>query len=149
MEGWFGGIKYDRVPKVAELDQAQLELIEVNAAINSQVRRPTCLYIKILSPQCIVVNPENQLPFIFSRVGSSLLGCIKNFSHPAWGRVLTNPLQLLYLATCLLIPWSSSQSKTQPEAYTDPVSEEQQGHIPCCRLRLQAMRSVNHIRLPS
>ena len=37
VEGWFGGIKYDHVPKVAELDRAQLELIEVNAAINSQV----------------------------------------------------------------------------------------------------------------
>ena len=37
VEGWFGGTKYDRVPKVAELNQEQLELIEVNAAINSQV----------------------------------------------------------------------------------------------------------------
>ena len=37
VEGWFGGIKFDRVPSAAELNQAQLELIEVNAAINSQV----------------------------------------------------------------------------------------------------------------
>lgn len=81
VEGWFGGIKYDRVPKVAELDQAQLELIEVNAAINSQVQHPTCLclYIKTLSPQCVVISPGNQFPFILSRVGSSLLGCIKAF----------------------------------------------------------------------
>lgn len=37
VEGWFGGLKYDRVPAAAELNQDQLQLIEVNAAINSQV----------------------------------------------------------------------------------------------------------------
>ena len=36
VEGWFGGVKYNRVPAAAELDQEQLQLIEVNAAINSQ-----------------------------------------------------------------------------------------------------------------
>ncbi|KAL3147298.1 hypothetical protein ABBQ32_002786 [Trebouxia sp. C0010 RCD-2024] len=36
VEGWFGGLKYDRVPAAAELNQDQLQLIEVNAAINSQ-----------------------------------------------------------------------------------------------------------------
>lgn len=38
VEGWFGGIKYDRVPAAAELHEAHLDLIEVNAAVNSQVR---------------------------------------------------------------------------------------------------------------
>ncbi len=36
VEGWFGGIKYDRVPAAAELHEAELDLIEVNAAVNSQ-----------------------------------------------------------------------------------------------------------------
>ena len=38
VEGWFGGTKYDRVPAAAELNEDQVALIEVNAAINSQVR---------------------------------------------------------------------------------------------------------------
>lgn len=38
VEGWFGGIKYGRVPAAAELHAAELELIEVNAAVNSQVK---------------------------------------------------------------------------------------------------------------
>jgi len=38
VEGWFGGIKYDRVPAAAELHAAELDLIEVNAAVNSQVK---------------------------------------------------------------------------------------------------------------
>ena len=37
VEGWFGGVKYDRVPTAAELNQDHLELIKINAAINSQV----------------------------------------------------------------------------------------------------------------
>ena len=36
VEGWFGGIKYDRVPAANELPAADLELIKANAAINSQ-----------------------------------------------------------------------------------------------------------------
>jgi len=38
VEGWFGGIKYDRVPAAAKLHATELELIEVNAAVNSQVK---------------------------------------------------------------------------------------------------------------
>ena len=38
VEGWFGGAKHDKVPAAAELNEGHLELIKVNAAINSQVR---------------------------------------------------------------------------------------------------------------
>lgn len=41
VQGWFGGIKYDRVPAAAELHAAELELIKVNAAVNSQVNLTT------------------------------------------------------------------------------------------------------------
>ena len=34
VEGWFGGVKYDRVPAAAELNEAQLDLIQVNAAVH-------------------------------------------------------------------------------------------------------------------
>ena len=36
VEGWFGAVKYDRVPAASELPAADLELIKANAAINSQ-----------------------------------------------------------------------------------------------------------------
>ena len=35
VEGWFCGVKYDRVPAAKELPAAELDLIKANAAINA------------------------------------------------------------------------------------------------------------------
>lgn len=68
VEGWFGGIKYDRVPAAAELHESHLDLIEVNAAVNSQVR-----LLRLGLSVSVTTRPEVLLLLDWCNVNAGLL----------------------------------------------------------------------------
>ncbi|DBB05302.1 TPA: hypothetical protein ACH3X3_010532 [Trebouxia sp. C0006] len=74
VEGWFGGIKYGRVPAAAELHAAELELIEVNAAVNSQA-------FLVDAADHTAVSHVKSVEFVGNRTECALLLMLRGWGH--------------------------------------------------------------------